>query len=58
VPIDQAIVIARQIVDALESAHRRNIIHRDLKPPNIKLTPEGKVKARPNLSPFAIGIRK
>jgi Tol biopolymer transport system component len=44
VPIDQAIVIARQIVDALESAHRRNIIHRDLKPANIKLTPEGKEK--------------
>ncbi len=44
VPLDEAILIARQIAEALESAHERGIVHRDLKPGNIKLTLEGRVK--------------
>ena len=42
--IDEALPIARQIVEALEAAHEQGIIHRDLKPSNIKLRPDGTVK--------------
>src|SRR5262245_23754982 len=41
VPIEDALAIAKQIVDALEAAHEKGICHRDLKPANVKLTPEG-----------------
>jgi eukaryotic-like serine/threonine-protein kinase len=43
-PIDEALAIARDIVEALEAAHDRGIVHRDLKPANIALTAEGRVK--------------
>jgi serine/threonine protein kinase len=43
-PIDDVIPIARQIANALESAHDQGIVHRDLKPANIKLRPDGTVK--------------
>src|SRR5262245_3005074 len=44
IPIDESLLIARQIVEALESAHEQGIIHRDLKPANIKVRPDGTVK--------------
>jgi eukaryotic-like serine/threonine-protein kinase len=44
IPLEEGLPIAKQIAEALESAHERGIIHRDLKPANIKLTHDGKVK--------------
>ncbi len=42
--VNEALPIARQIADALETAHEKGVIHRDLKPANIKVTPHGTVK--------------
>jgi serine/threonine protein kinase len=44
VPVEEALKLALQIAEALESAHEKGVIHRDLKPANIKVTPESKVK--------------
>src|SRR5688572_11575835 len=43
-PLEQALHIARQIAEALESAHEKGIVHLDLKPSNIHVTAEGRVK--------------
>src|SRR6185503_2665030 len=40
----EAIAIARQIADAIESAHELGIVHRDLKPANVKVRDDGTVK--------------
>ena len=43
-PVDEALKIAQQIAEGLETAHESGVIHRDLKPANVKLTTEGKAK--------------
>jgi CheY-like chemotaxis protein len=41
---DSTLAIARQLADALESAHEQGIIHRDLKPENLLLDSSGTLK--------------
>ena len=43
-PIEEVVRIAKQIAEAVESAHEKGVIHRDLKPANVNLTPDGTVK--------------
>ena len=43
-PVPEALAIARQIADALETAHEQGIVHRDLKPANVKVKADGTVK--------------
>jgi serine/threonine protein kinase len=43
-PFKEALRIARQLAEALETAHERGIAHRDLKPSNMKITRNGTVK--------------
>ncbi len=43
-PVERAIELAIEILEALRSAHARGIIHRDVKPANIFVTPAGHAK--------------
>jgi serine/threonine protein kinase len=40
-PVGKAVEYAGQILDALDTAHRKGITHRDLKPANILVTKQG-----------------
>src|SRR5262245_56498263 len=42
--VDETLIIAQQLVEALDAANGKGIVHRDLKPANIKITTSGVVK--------------
>jgi serine/threonine-protein kinase len=44
IPVDETLVMAKQIAAALQAAHDTGVIHRDLKPANVKITQAGTVK--------------
>ncbi|HVH26669.1 MAG TPA: protein kinase [Vicinamibacterales bacterium] len=41
---DEALHVARQLIEALQVAHEKGIVHRDLKPANIAFTSDGQLK--------------
>jgi serine/threonine protein kinase len=43
-PVDEALSVARQVLEALDAAHCGGFIHRDLKPQNIVVRRDGYVK--------------
>jgi hypothetical protein len=50
-PVDEAVRIARDVAEALHSAHEDGVIHRDIKPANILLS-----NGRPLLADFGIAL--
>jgi eukaryotic-like serine/threonine-protein kinase len=53
-PLEEALAVADQVLDALAAAHDTGVVHRDLKPENLFLTRDGVVK----LLDFGIGRLK
>jgi eukaryotic-like serine/threonine-protein kinase len=58
IPMDEALLVAKQICEALEYAHERGIIHRDLKPANIKLASIDKLTSNNVVKVLDFGLAK
>lgn len=50
-PVDEAVRMAREIAEALQTAHEHGVIHRDIKPANILLS-----RGRPLVADFGIAL--
>jgi serine/threonine-protein kinase len=57
-PLDLALVIARQMASALHAAHEQGIVHRDLKPENIFLVPDAESPVKLRVKVLDFGIAK
>jgi hypothetical protein len=57
-PASRALIVARNIADALEAAHEQRIIHRDLKPDNVFLLATGVGASAQPIKILDFGIAK
>ena len=56
--VQQSLIIAYQVADALSAAHAKNIVHRDLKPDNIMIVPDASDSTREQAKILDFGIAK
>ena len=57
-PLEQALTIAIQMAEALDTAHRAGVVHRDLKPGNIMLVRRGGPSGPPEAKLLDFGLAK
>jgi serine/threonine protein kinase len=55
-PLREAVVIARQVADGIQNAHRGGVVHRDLKPSNIVVTHDQ--HGEPSVKVLDFGVAK